>query len=325
MNQPSKIPLLRERNGEVLQGNPFSSVVLSSARTNWQNIVVEEHRFASHALEDLMYIQHVIGVNLGPLIDCEFKKCGRFQRMSKTKGTIYLSPSHTSFNVARHPSMEENGFADVLYVALDPVLLTRTAEALEIYPDRVELVEQQRSTDPALVHISLALRAGIGAWRAGDSFYGESMASALAVHLLREYGRQSVEPQHTHVGLSREMLKRAIEYIQEQLETNLTVSEIARTVHMSPHHFTLRFKQSTGQSPYRYVIEARARKAKELLTSGRFSISEIAHQVGFADQSHLARHIKRLFGITPRMLVKKQYEEQTSSKQTDESSRPLPI
>jgi AraC-like DNA-binding protein len=93
----------------------------------------------------------------------------------------------------------------------------------------------------------------------------------------------------------------------KELDTNLTVSGIARTVHMSPHHFTLLFKQSTGQSPYRYVTETRARKAKELLTSGKFSISEIAHQVGFADQSHLTRHIKHLFGVTPKVLLEKRY------------------
>jgi AraC family transcriptional regulator len=107
------------------------------------------------------------------------------------------------------------------------------------------------------------------------------------------------------IGLSREKLKRAVAYIHDQLQTHLTVAAIAREVHISPHHFTLLFKQSTGQSPYQYVIEARTRKARELLASGRYSISEIAHQVGFADQSHLTRHIKRLFGITPKVLAAK--------------------
>jgi AraC family transcriptional regulator len=60
-------------------------------------------------------------------------------------------------------------------------------------------------------------------------------------------------------GLSREKLNRAIEYIQDQLGTDLTVSGIARTVYMSPYHFTRLFKQSTGQSPYRYVIHARVK------------------------------------------------------------------
>jgi AraC-like DNA-binding protein len=126
------------------------------------------------------------------------------------------------------------------------------------------------------------------------------------------------------IGLSREKLKRAVAYIHDQIQTHLTVAGIAREVHISPHHFTLLFKQSTGQSPYQYVIEARTRKARELLASGRYSISEIAHQVGFADQSHLTRHIKRLFGITPKILAAKQ-QQRHDSDHPDESSKSLTV
>jgi AraC family transcriptional regulator len=325
MNHLSNIPLVRATKGDVLPGNTFSSVVLSSAHTNWQNLVIEEHHFVNHELDGFMYIQHVVAVNLGPAIDCEFKKDGRFQHMSKARNTIYMCPSHRSFHVFRRPRIEENESADVLYLALDPVFLSQTAETLAVYPDRVELIEQQRSSDPALVHIALALRAGVQAWRASDRMYGEALSTALAVHLLREYGGIAAKLQHAHHGLSREKLMRAIEYIQDQLHTDLTVSAIARIVHMSPHHFALLFKQSTGQSPYRYVVEARAKKAKELLASGKFSISEIAYQVGFADQSHLTRHLKHLFGVTPKMLIERRYLSRDSSKEPAESSRALPV
>jgi AraC-like DNA-binding protein len=78
---------------------------------------------------------------------------------------------------------------------------------------------------------------------------------------------------------------------------------IAQAVYMSPYHFTKLFKESTGQSPHQYVVEARVRKAKELLTTGKFTISEVAHHVGFADQSHLTRHFKRVFGLPPKRLL----------------------
>jgi len=323
VKQQSKIPLLRSTNGEVLSGNPFSTVVLSSASATWNHLVVEEHRFTKHELDDLMYIQHVVAVNLGRPIDCEYRNAGHFQPMTKGTGTIYLSPSHKPFHVSRSPKTDANGSADVLYVALDSVFVSQIGEGLEIYPDRLELVEQQRSADPALLHIALALRCGVQASHSRDALYGESLGTALAVHLLREYGAIAVRPRVPCRGLSRPALGRAIEYVRDQLHRQLTVSEIATAVHMSPHHFTLLFKQSTGQSPYSYVIEARTKRARELLASGEFSISEIAHRVGFADQSHLSRHIKRMFGITPKMLLAKTYQEPNSSKETDESPRPL--
>ena len=83
-------------------------------------------------------------------------------------------------------------------------------------------------------------------------------------------------PKRQYGGLTREKLVRAVEYIQDQLDTDLTVFGIAQAVGLSPDHFTRLFKESTGQSPHRYVVEARVRKAKELLTTGKFTISEVS-------------------------------------------------
>jgi len=153
---------------------------------------------------------------------------------------------------------------------------------------------------------ALALRAALRAGRSGERMYGESLALALAVHLLREYAGQPVEPPIGPGELSREKLMRAVDYIEDRLHEELTVAGIGRAVHMSPFHFTRLFKKATGQSPYRYVIEARAKRAKALLQSRKFSISEVAHQVGFADQSHLTHHVKRFYGVTPKMLLDSQ-------------------
>jgi AraC-like DNA-binding protein len=201
-------------------------------------------------------------------------------------------------------------------------LFSKTAEELDVYPDRVALVEQQREADPTLINIALALRAGI---HTGDRLYGEPLSTALAVHLLREYSDRRVRLPLAHGELSREKLIRAIEYIQDQLSTDLTVAAIARSVNMSPDHFARLFKKSTGRSPYRYVIEARARKARDLLASGKLSIIEIAQSLGFADQSHLTRQIKDAFGTTPKKLLEGLYPDQDSSKEQRESPRALPV
>jgi AraC family transcriptional regulator len=194
-------------------------------------------------------------------------------------------------------------FANLLILALDPVFVSRVAEGLELDADRIELTGQRGITDPTLRHIALALRAGVQSGDALDRMYGEALSTALAVHLLREYGAAVLVPKRQYGGLPRAKLERAVEYIQDQLNADLTVSGIAQSVGLSSDNFTRLFKESTGQSPYRYVVEARVRKAKELLTTGKFTISEAAHHVGFVDQSHLTRHFKRVFGLPPKTLL----------------------
>src|SRR5262249_9034650 len=137
-----------------------------------------------------------------------------------------------------------------------------------------------------------------------DRMYGEALSTALAVHLLRKYGSVSTGPQRAHGGLSREKLTRVLEYIHERLQSDLIVADMAQAIHMSPYHFSRLFKVSTGRSPSRYVIEARAKKARDLLASGKVSIAEAAQQAGFVDQSHLTRNFKQIFGTTPKTFHK---------------------
>jgi AraC family transcriptional regulator len=300
MTHPHSIPLY-QTNGELLPGNAVSRVVLSSVGTKWNDVVVEQHHFPSSELADVMFRRHAICINIGHSFTWEFEKDGRFQRVQRARGAISFFPSHQPFS--GRLKAERGVFANFLLLALNPVFVSRVATGLEFDADRIELTEQRGITDPTIRHIALALRAGIQTGDVLDRMYGEALSTALAVHLLSKYSTAVPAPKRQYGGLPREKLVRAVEYIQDQLGTDLTVSGIAQAIYMTPYHFTRLFKESTGQSPYQYVVEARVRKAKELLTTGKFTISEVAHQVGFADQSHLTRHFKRVFGLPPKRLL----------------------
>ena len=300
MKYPNGVPLWRT-NEELFPGDIPSRVVLSSVSTRWNDVLLEQHRLPSSKVADLTYKRHVVVINLGHSSTWEFKKEGRFRRFFKARGAICFYPSHQPFS--GRVKVESGVFADALFVALNPVFVRRVAQGLELDSDRIELIEQRRSNDPTLYHIAMALRAGVQTGAALDRMYGEALSTALAVHLLREYSAAVLGPKKQDGRLPREKLVRAIEYIQDQLNADLTVSGIAQAVDLSPYHFTRLFKESTGQSPHQYVVDVRVRKAKELLTTGKFTISEVAYHVGFADQSHLTRHFKRVFGLPPKRLL----------------------
>jgi len=300
MKDPHSISFWRT-NGELLPANPLSRVVLSSAGTKWTDVAVEQHEFSSIELADIMFKRHVIAINIGHSFTNEFKKEGRFQCGLRPRGAICLFPSDQPF--FQRQKVERGVFGNALLLALDPVFVSRIAEGLELNSDRIELIEQRRDTDPTLQHIAMALRAAVQTGDALDHMYGEGLSTALAAHLLREYGVAVLRPKRQYGRLPRKKLARAVEYIQDQLDADLTVSGIAQAVGMSPDHFTRLFKKSTGQSPHQYVVEARVRKTKELLTTGKFTISEAAYHVGFVDQSHLTRHFKRVFGLPPKTML----------------------
>ena len=79
---------------------------------------------------------------------------------------------------------------------------------------------------------------------------------------------------------------------------------MANHLDLSRYYFSRLFKQSTGLSPYQYVIQQRVKRAQQLLQEGKLKISEIAITCGFAHQSHLNNCFRRLTGVTPKQFLK---------------------
>jgi AraC family transcriptional regulator len=59
------------------------------------------------------------------------------------------------------------------------------------------------------------------------------------------------------------------------------------------------FAQAVGVSPHRYIVRMRLERAVELMRARRSGLAEIAACTGFADQSHLSRWVRRVYGVSP--------------------------
>jgi len=99
--------------------------------------------------------------------------------------------------------------------------------------------------------------------------------------------------------LPRNRLRRVLDYINDRLERNLSLSELAGLVGLNPDYFSRAFKHTTRFSPYRYVLLKRIERACVLLRDPRISISEITGRCGFASQSSFTTAFRRIKGITP--------------------------
>jgi AraC family transcriptional regulator len=100
-------------------------------------------------------------------------------------------------------------------------------------------------------------------------------------------------------GLARWQSRAAIEYINANLASKLTLAEIAKVVCLSKSHFSRAFKISHGVSPWSYIIMARVERAKRMIRATREPLSQIASACGFADQAHLCRAFRPWVGVSP--------------------------
>lgn len=169
-------------------------------------------------------------------------------------------------------------------------------------PNFYELSNTWHARDPKILQISQWLLAEYSNSGVGSQLYVDSLLNVLAVHLLRTYTSQFRELPSPK-RLTQQQIARAIDYMHAHLEQDISLDELAKTVNISPSHLRRLFKQATGMAPHQYLIDLRVNRAKELLLTGSFSVNEVAAEVGFADQSHLHRHFKRIFGVTPKAVI----------------------
>jgi AraC family transcriptional regulator len=134
----------------------------------------------------------------------------------------------------------------------------------------------------------------------GGKLYIESLVNLLAVHLLRQYAAPKSRFIVYESGLSERQILQVVEYINEYLDQDIKLTDLASLLAISESHFSHRFKQSIGITPYQYLLQQRIERAKQLLKQGDCSIADIALMCGFNSHSHLSKQFRQLTGMTPR-------------------------
>jgi len=143
------------------------------------------------------------------------------------------------------------------------------------------------------------MTADLGDCSPAGTIYGEALANALAVYLVKRYAVWRVTPTFYKGGLSAYRLKRVLDYISDNLESDISLSDLATVAGMSPHYFSELFKQSIGRSPHNYVLLQRVEWAKQLLRDPKRSILEAGLDVGFQNPSRFARMFRKIEGTSP--------------------------
>jgi AraC family transcriptional regulator len=196
---------------------------------------------------------------------------------------------------------EDHAPCDMVSVRLAPALLASTAEALALPSDRASLAPRIGARDPLVEHVVRALAAELQAPEPAARIYADSLAVALTTRLLQNFAHVGAAGRQT---LSKPQLRRIVEYVEANLDADLGLEQLSEVAGISVPHLTSLFRRTMGQSVHAYVMERRVQRARTLLLDGRQTIAQVALETGFAHQSHLARWMRRLLGVTPSGVLK---------------------
>jgi AraC family transcriptional regulator len=136
---------------------------------------------------------------------------------------------------------------------------------------------------------------------APDTFprsYADALAVVFAFELHRAYSTKPLSPPSSaNVGKSR--FRPVLDHIEDTLESDTTLSELAALTGLSVSHFSHAFNAAYGIAPHRYILRRRIDKAKTLLGASDSTIAAISSRVGFSSQSRFAQIFSQHTGITP--------------------------
>jgi AraC-like DNA-binding protein/mannose-6-phosphate isomerase-like protein (cupin superfamily) len=113
--------------------------------------------------------------------------------------------------------------------------------------------------------------------------------------VLRELEARPAVEENRGVTLARK-------FANDNIARPISLDDMAFAAHISKFHFARIFKGQTGISPMKYLEQCRVEAARQLLVNSDLALKEIADRVGFADENHLSRHIRRSFGLPPATL-----------------------
>jgi AraC family transcriptional regulator len=240
----------------------------------------------------------LLAIHVGPAAKLTCRRGGRYYNGTAVHGDIDVVPAHTSMRWEAHDQNDRS-----LIVTVPQRLLHKVAQESELDPKRMEILNRFQIRDRELELLGWALQREAESGYPSGRIYLDGLTAAMASRLVARHSSlaRKFSP-NGNGGLTGYRLKQVLAFIEEQLTEDLSLERIAAVAGVSSSHLNTLFRHSMGVAVHQYVIQRRVELAKTLLLQEKKSITDIALEAGFAHQSHLARHMRRMLGLPPRAL-----------------------
>jgi AraC family transcriptional regulator len=285
----------REQISGIVGGRIVPAIdtpLLTSASTPWSGFLLETHEAGGR--QDISWGWHRTHVSLFTKGRLSFRVHNPRgdQNFVGRAGSVCVFPSgfdETRFSIA-------GSKFEAIVVELDPARVEALA-GHKCPAATGALAPQIVVEDPHIAGLLRSMATEVAQGCPAGTLYGQSLSSALASYLSRHFSvkRRKRKPL---LGFSRDQARRMVDYIQANLDCELTLFDLAELAQLSPRQFFRTFSNTFGTTPHRYIMNERVAQAKELIAKGQLLV-EIAADLGFASQSHFCGVFRKVAGMSP--------------------------
>jgi AraC family transcriptional regulator len=238
---------------------------------------------------------HEVNVAIsGSLTTEKISASGKCVATKGSSGNLCITPAGQPISAIWSKPLDNMG------ITLEPDFINRAARE-NGFADGFEFAEVYKHSDPLIQHLGLTLLAEAESATPSGRLFSDSLIQTLTLHLLTHYGTSKPTKQNVTGGLSGYKLRRVKEFIDANLEDDLSLAEISSIADLSQFHFARAFRKSTGLTPQQFLMQQRIERAKDLLSKNDLPIVEVSLRTGFKNQSHFTSLFRKFTRLTPKV------------------------
>ncbi|HMS41073.1 MAG TPA: AraC family transcriptional regulator [Pyrinomonadaceae bacterium] len=279
----------------VWKSHKIESPYLFRQIGKWDGIKIHRARVLPGKMPEQISDFHEMNITLGGKLTTE--KCsasGKFVKTKSETGNLCFTPAGQSVGAYW------NAPIDSLGIMLVPDFVKQTALENR-FSSNFEFAEIYKRQDALIQQIALTLLDEDKSESPSGRLYTDSLIQTLTLYLLKNYSNANSIKESLNGGLSGYKLRRVREFIDANLEEDLSLAELAEVADLSQFHFSRAFRKSTGQTPQHYLMEQRIERAKDLLAKEDLPLVEISLRTGFKNQSHFTTLFRKFTNLTPKL------------------------